>query len=75
MVCEEERIEFQAVAIFSFSYSKTEMAAVFLVCYMLFHSSFARKNCKHMVKYISKPNFCGTVNSFAQISSDILAEV
>lgn len=30
MVCEEERIEFQAVAIFSFAYSKTEMAAVFL---------------------------------------------
>jgi len=29
MVCEEERIEFQAVAIFSFAYSKTEMAAVF----------------------------------------------
>ena len=62
MVCEEERIEFQAVAIFSFSYSKTEMAAVFLVCYMLFHSSFARKNCKHMVKYISKHNLCGEYN-------------
>lgn len=30
MVCEEERIEFQAVAIFSFAYSKTEMAAAFL---------------------------------------------
>ena len=30
MVCEEERIEIQAVAIFSFAYSKTEMAAVFL---------------------------------------------
>ena len=31
MVCEEERIEFQAVAIFSFAYSKTEMAAVFFI--------------------------------------------
>ena len=31
MVCEEERIEFQAVAIFSFAYSKTEMAAGFFV--------------------------------------------
>lgn len=30
MVCEEVRIEFQAVAIFSFAYSKTEMAAAFL---------------------------------------------
>lgn len=31
MVCEEERIEFQAVAIFSFAYSKTEMAAGFFI--------------------------------------------
>lgn len=31
MVCEEETIEFQAVAIFSFAYSKTEMAAVFYI--------------------------------------------
>ena len=30
MVCEKERVKFQAVAIFSFSYSKTEMAAAFL---------------------------------------------
>ena len=30
MVCEKERIEFLAVAIFSFAYSKTEMAAAFL---------------------------------------------
>lgn len=35
MVCEEERIEFQAVAIFSFAYSKTEMAAVFLYMYIM----------------------------------------
>lgn len=35
MVCEKERIEFLAVAIFSFAYSKTEMAAAFLyvICY------------------------------------------
>lgn len=30
MVCEKERVIFQAVAIFSFAYSKTEMAAGFL---------------------------------------------
>ena len=30
MVCEEERIEFQAVAILGFTYSKTEMVAAFL---------------------------------------------
>ena len=30
MVCEKERVKFQSVAIFSFSYSKTEMAAAFL---------------------------------------------
>ena len=30
MVCEKERIDFLAVAIFSFAYSKTEMAAAFL---------------------------------------------
>ncbi|WP_337563147.1 hypothetical protein [Phascolarctobacterium succinatutens] len=29
MVCEEERIEFQAVAILGFAYSKAEMAAGF----------------------------------------------
>ena len=62
MVCEKERVKFLAVAIFSFAYSKTEMATAFLVCYMLFHSSFARKNCKHMVKYISKHNLCGEYN-------------
>lgn len=35
MVCEKERVKFQAVAIFSFAYSKTEMAAAFLyvICY------------------------------------------
>ena len=31
MVCEKERVIFQAVAIFSFAYSKTEMAAVFFI--------------------------------------------
>lgn len=31
MVCEEERIEFQAVAIFILTYSKTEMTAAFLL--------------------------------------------
>ena len=35
MVCEEERIEIQAVAIFSFAYSKTEMAAVFCMVYAI----------------------------------------
>lgn len=30
MVCEKERVKFQAVASFSFAYSKTEMAAAFL---------------------------------------------
>lgn len=30
MVCEKERIEFLAVAIFSLAYSKAEMAAAFL---------------------------------------------
>ena len=30
MVCEKERVKFQAVAIFSFAYSKAEMAAAFL---------------------------------------------
>ncbi len=30
MVCEKERIEFLAVAIFSFTYIKAEMAAAFL---------------------------------------------
>ena len=30
MVCEKERVKFQAIAIFSFAYSKTEMAAAFL---------------------------------------------
>lgn len=30
MVCEKERVKFQAVAIFSFAYSKTKMAAAFL---------------------------------------------
>lgn len=30
MVCEEKRIEFLAVASFSFAYGKTEMAAAFL---------------------------------------------
>lgn len=29
MVCEKERVKFQAVASFSFAYSKTEMAAAF----------------------------------------------
>ena len=31
MVCEKERVKFQAVASFSFAYSKTEMAAAFFV--------------------------------------------
>ena len=30
MVCKKERVKFQAVAIFGFAYSKTEMAAAFL---------------------------------------------
>ena len=30
MVCEKERVKFQAVSSFSFAYSKTEMAAAFL---------------------------------------------
>ena len=30
MVCEKERVKFQAVASFSFAYGKTEMAAAFL---------------------------------------------
>ena len=30
MVCKKERVKFQAVAIFGFAYSNTEMAAAFL---------------------------------------------
>lgn len=30
MVCEKERVKFQAVAIFSLAYNKAEMAAAFL---------------------------------------------
>ena len=30
MVCKKERVKFQAVAIFGFAHSKTEMAAAFL---------------------------------------------
>lgn len=30
MVCEKERVKFQAVALLGFTYSKTEMAAAFL---------------------------------------------
>ena len=30
MVCKKERVKFQAVAIFGFAYSKTEIAAAFL---------------------------------------------
>ena len=31
MVCEKERVKFQAVAIFSLAYNKAEMAAAFFV--------------------------------------------
>lgn len=35
MVCEKERVKFQAVAIFGFAYSKTEMAAAFCMLYAI----------------------------------------
>lgn len=35
MICEKERVNFQAVASFSFAYGKTEMAAAFCMLYAI----------------------------------------